>query len=129
MVMAGAVMLAACQPDWMPEPVEGKELFADNCATCHGADGRGGGDLARELDPPPADLTLISRKAGGVFPMASVLSQIDGYTRMTGRDQVMPEFGALLRGDTVPVQLAEGEFSPVPRPLAALVTYLESIQR
>ncbi|WP_319826265.1 cytochrome c [Thalassovita sp.] len=128
-LLSGAFILAACQPDWMPEPVEGQRLFADNCAVCHGMDGRGGGDLAADLDTAPADLTLISRRAGGVFPTAGVLSQIDGYTRMKGRDQVMPEYGALLRGDTVPVQLAEDEFSPVPRPLAALVTYLESIQR
>ncbi len=61
--------------------------------------------------------------------MAQVLSQIDGYTRMQGRDQVMPEYGALLEGDTVPVELGAEEFSPVPRPLAAIVAYLQDIQK
>jgi mono/diheme cytochrome c family protein len=129
MAITGLVLLAGCKPDWMPEPVEGQKLFADNCAVCHGTDARGGGELARDLPTAPPDLTLISARAGGSFPTAKVLSQIDGYTRMQGRDQVMPEYGALLEGDTVPVQLAEDEFSPVPRPLAALVAYLESIQR
>lgn len=128
-MVLGAVSLMACAPDWMPEPYEGAALYAGNCAVCHGPAGRGDGDLAADLEKRPADLTLISRRNGGAFPMAKVLSQIDGYTRMQNRDQVMPEYGALLDGETVPVTLAEGEVSPVPRPLAALVTYLESIQR
>lgn len=122
------VVLAACQPDWMPEPDEGARLYGDNCAVCHGPSGRGNGDLANDLDRKPTDLTQITARAGGTFPTAKVLSQIDGYTRMKNRDQIMPEYGAMLEGDTVPVQLGEDEFSPVPRPLAALVAYLESIQ-
>jgi len=113
----------------MPEPDEGARLYSDNCAACHGITGRGDGDLAGDLDTSPADLTLISHRAQGAFPTVQVLSQIDGYTRMQNRDEVMPEYGALLQGDTVPVQLGEDEFSPVPRPLAALLSYLESIQR
>jgi len=35
----------------------GAKLFADNCVSCHGADGRGDGPLAHSLDIPPADLT------------------------------------------------------------------------
>ncbi|MGR1580269.1 c-type cytochrome [Thalassobius sp. S69A] len=123
------VALGACVARDMPEPSEGQKLYVENCAMCHGLSGQGDGDLAQDMTPAPADLTGITRAAGGVFPTAQVLSQIDGYTRMQGRDQIMPEYGALLSGDTVPVQLQDGEFSPVPRPLAALVTYLETIQR
>lgn len=123
------VALSACIAQDMPDPSEGQRLYAENCAMCHGVSGQGDGDLAQDMAPAPADLTVITREAGGVFPTAQVLSQIDGYTRMQGRDQIMPEYGALLVGDTVPVQLPDGAYSPVPRPLAALVTYLESIQR
>lgn len=120
---------AAYAPDWMPEPPEGAPLFAENCAACHGQSGQGNGPLAGELDAAPPDLTLIAARNDGTFPMARVLSQIDGYTRMQGRDQVMPEYGALLEGPTVPVELGEGELSPVPRPLAAIVAYLQDIQK
>jgi hypothetical protein len=41
----------------------------------------------------------------------------------------MPEFGLLLEGDTVPVDVGDGVFTPTPRPLAALLVYLESIQQ
>jgi hypothetical protein len=40
---------------------------------------------------------------------------------------MMPEFGALLEGETVPVEV-DGTLTPTPRPLAALLAYLESIQ-
>lgn len=123
------VALMGCAPDAMPEPPEGAAVYADNCAVCHGPSARGDGQLAADLEARPADLTLISRRNGGTFPVATVLSQIDGYTRMQNRDDVMPEYGALLGGETVPVALGEEAFSPVPRPLAALVAYLESIQR
>jgi hypothetical protein len=64
----------------------------------------------------------------GEFPRAHVLSVIDGYDRtgLPGKD--MPEFGLLLEGDTVPVDVGDGVLTPTPRPLAALMAYLESIQ-
>lgn len=132
---AGLVLaLVACAAREMPEPAEGAQLFAENCAMCHGITGRGDGELAGEIRSeaghPPADLTRITRRAKGKFPRAHVLSYIDGYTR--GRlpaGQNMPEFGLLLEGPTVPVDTGDGVLSPVPRPLAALMIYLESIQR
>ncbi len=58
-----------------------------------------------------------------------MLSYIDGYTRGRLPKQDMPEFGLLLEGPTVPVDTGDGVLSPVPRPLAALMLYIESIQR
>jgi len=121
-----AVLAAGCAPLAMPDAPEGAKLYTENCAMCHGVSGRGDGELARGMHPAPSDLTRLSQ--GGVFPVSAVLSQIDGYTRMAARPD-MPEFGVLLRGDTVPVTLEDGSQSPVARPLAALMTYLESIQR
>jgi len=34
----------------------GQQVFTQNCATCHGAGGRGNGPLATQLQPRPADL-------------------------------------------------------------------------
>jgi hypothetical protein len=39
----------------------------------------------------------------------------------------IPEFGLSLTGETVPVEV-DGVLTPVPRKLAALLTYLESVQ-
>ncbi|MFU8882184.1 MAG: c-type cytochrome [Rhodobacterales bacterium] len=126
--LTGLVLIGACAAVEMPEPVEGQIIYDQNCAICHGDDGRGAGLIAGNMDPAPPDLTRITFRERDVFPRTRVLSVIDGYTRQ-GPQEDMPEFGLLLQGDTVPVVLEDGTLSPVPRPLAALLTYLESIQR
>ena len=120
------LLAAACTQVSMPEAPEGQRLFADNCVQCHGASGMGDGAWASGMTPKPADLTKLS--TGGVFPSARVLSVIDGYDRTGLPGQEMPEFGLLLEGDTVPVDVGDGVLTPTPRPLAALLAYLESIQ-
>ncbi len=123
---AGALVLLACTQISMPEPSEGRALFAENCVQCHGTSGKGNGPWAGSFDPPPADLTRLTED--GVFPRSRVLSTIDGYDRTGLPGHQMPEFGLLLIGDTVPVDVGDGVLTPTPRPLAALLEYLESIQ-
>ncbi len=41
-----------------PNPKLGRQLFLDNCFSCHGAEGKGDGDAGSALDPQPANLTL-----------------------------------------------------------------------
>lgn len=118
-------LVAACATNDMPEPAEGAALFADNCTACHGY--RATGDEVLVGGQTAPDLTRIAARNGGVFPRAQVLSQIDGYGRGKVSTEVMPEFGNLLSGDLVPVEM-DGGLTPTPRPLAALLTYLESIQ-
>lgn len=123
-ILPVVAVIAACTTDVMPQPDEGAALFAANCSSCHGPQGKGGKHLARGTVAP--DLTRIAFRNGGSFPKAQVLSQIDGYGRGKAGD-VMPAFGALLEGETVPVDI-DGTLTPTPRPLAALLAYLESIQ-
>jgi len=127
-IFGAASFLVGCVETEMPEPAQGQALFQANCAICHGATGAGDGVLANGLSPAPANLTLISARNNDHFPRARVLSAIDGYTRMQSAGQNMPEFGLLLLGDSVPVDVGDGVLTPTPRPLAALLAYLESIQ-
>ncbi len=124
--IAGLAVACAKAPS-MPEPPEGQALFNANCAQCHGVSGTGDGEWADAMDPRPADLTRLSEN--GQFPRARVLSVIDGYDRTGLPGKEMPEFGLLLEGDTVPVDVGDGVLTPTPRPLAALLVYLESIQQ
>lgn len=39
----------------------GRELYAANCETCHGAKGYGDGLAAKNLDPPPANIAALVR--------------------------------------------------------------------
>ncbi len=109
----------------MPEPSEGAALFNQNCSACHGENAD---PTTRELSVGAPDLRHIATRNKGVFPRAAMLSQIDGYGRGRVGEEQMPEFGALLEGDLLPVEV-EGIFTPTPRPLAALLAYLEDIQR
>lgn len=40
----------------------GKQIYADNCATCHGDTGAGDGEGGKELDPKPANIGFIMDK-------------------------------------------------------------------
>lgn len=127
--LAAFAALTACKPAEMPGASEGRKLYVENCAMCHGPAGLGDGPFARGLKPAPKNLTLIQVRNGGGFPRARVLSTLDGYTRVDLPGQNMPEFGALLQGDLVPVDTGDGIPTPTPRKLAALLEYLESIQQ
>lgn len=118
------VLISGCVVDEMPGPEEGAALFADNCAACHGYRAEGGALIGGQGAP---DLTGVAARNDGVFPRAEVLSKIDGYGRGKVSADIMPAFGSLLEGDLVPVEV-DGVLTPTPRPLAALLAYLEQIQ-
>lgn len=125
---AAALLVVACTPEEMPQASDGRALFMENCAICHGADAKGDGPMARAMARPPADLTLIAVRNKEVFPRAKVLSTIDGYAKSDMDAPNMPEFGALLEGDLVPLDTGDGVMTPTPRKLVALLEYIESIQ-
>lgn len=124
----GLAALVGCAPVSMPEADEGAAFFAANCASCHGADGRGEGPGAAGLSPRPRDLTTLARENGGQFPTARALSYIYGDPEGGHLARVMPQFGGAMADDLVPVEV-DGVLTPTPRALAALLSYLESIQR
>jgi putative copper resistance protein D len=80
------------QPYAAPSIALGAPLYAENCAMCHGATGRGDGPLAGKLPIRPADLTephLFAHKVGDIFWWVS-------YGRDNG---VMPGFADKLSPD------------------------------
>ncbi len=128
-----AVALAACgergaRDNRMPDAAEGAAFFAANCASCHGATGRGDGPMAKGLSAAPADLTGLSSANGGTFPASRALSYIYGDAENSHLARVMPEFGGQMAEDLVPVEI-DGVLTPTPRELAGLLAFLESIQQ
>ena len=57
-IILAALGLAAC----VEEPMDGRTAFMENCASCHGANGMGGGPAARGLAVAPPDLTTIAQR-------------------------------------------------------------------
>lgn len=85
LVLAGACSSPAGGPG-VPRPVEPAALYAQNCARCHGPDGKGIAAL-RESLPALRDLTAPDVKARSSAELERVI--------MTGRNQ-MPSFGGQL---------------------------------
>ena len=56
----------------------GKREYDASCANCHGRDGKGGGSFAQMLQVSMPDLTTLSKRNGGVFPISRVYNVIDG---------------------------------------------------
>ncbi|WP_432449523.1 c-type cytochrome [Aliiroseovarius marinus] len=123
------ILLAACQPE-NPFSTEktvdlsemtGAEIYAANCAACHGDDAKGG-----ELPAAP-DLTTLTARHGGKFPARFVMSTIDGYAQGTQRGP-MPEFGLLLDSEIEVWVDEKGVQTPTPAALVRLAEYLEGVQ-
>jgi mono/diheme cytochrome c family protein len=55
----------------------GKREYDSNCIACHGKDLKGGA-YVDFLKVTPPDLTQLSKKNGGVFPLERVYTVIDG---------------------------------------------------
>ena len=127
-MLTAALALSACV-DTAPkdENTSPAKDFADYCAGCHGASGKGDGPAASGLSKAPADLTRLSARNGGDFPATRVMAQIWGYTRKKGGG-VMPDFSPMLEGATVPFDGGDGIETPTPIRLVALAQYLETIQ-
>lgn len=107
--------------------IDGAALFAAHCAACHGDAGRGDGTAAAGQRPRPADLTRLSARAGGSFPMVAVMGRIYGYG--DADDRVMPRFDALVEGETVLVETDPGIMTPTPLRLVELAEHIRGLQR
>jgi mono/diheme cytochrome c family protein len=60
------------------DSIQGPNLYKAYCAVCHGPNAKGDGPMAASLKTGPSDLTRISSRNGGMFPLAKVRRIISG---------------------------------------------------
>ena len=107
----------------------GRALYQTHCATCHGVDATGQGPLAAALVLQPVDLTVLSARNGGTFPLERVLKRIDGTDPLVSHGSPMPVYGPYFEGvANTPMKLPSGQPMLVAEPIADLVGYLQSVQ-
>lgn len=93
-LLAGALFALAGQAAAQGKVDAGKREYDANCATCHGADGKGNGPSAGILSKAVPDITTLSRRNGGVFPITRVYSTIEGEGIASHGSRDMPIWGA-----------------------------------
>ena len=122
LLLAG-VMLAGAAVSRAAEPT-GDQLFAAHCASCHGADGEGGGPAASTIKINPPNLRTLAQRNGGQFPRDAVESYIDGRKQVEAHgDRIMPVWGDFLQ---MPHDKDSQE--PVRQRIAALADFIERLQ-
>jgi mono/diheme cytochrome c family protein len=113
----------------------GKSEYLNSCAVCHGSDGKGGGTINDLLKVPATDLTKLSKRNGGVFPVDRVYAVIDGREIVKGHgDRDMPAWGSRYSIDS---EMAAEYYRDVPYDMdmytrariMALIDYLNRIQQ
>lgn len=91
---------------WAQDFDLGESEFLSKCATCHGADGRGGGLLGAKLKTKPPNLTILAKRNKGVFSQRAVFEAVDGR-KATGSHRIaeMPIWGC--RHEAPPPRVAQ----------------------
>lgn len=111
----------------------GKAEYNNSCAVCHGANAKGGGPLAEMLKQKVADLTVLSKNNGGVFPFNRVYNIIDGRNMVSGHGtRDMPAWGQIFNEKapqmTGPFGTRGDYRSYVRGRILALIGYIDSLQ-
>lgn len=122
------VLMLAGGPGAAQDAPAGADLYIRYCAACHGMEARGDGEMAAILTVLPADLTQISARNDGVFPVAQVAAQIDGRDPMLAHGGVMPLFGDFFEGQDTAIPSEAGQPILTSRPVADLIAFLTAIQ-
>ena len=125
--LACALVTLATGCSKTPDPdYSGSELYAGNCANCHGLYADGMGPAAASIAQHVPDLRQIAAENGGVFPRDLVVKIIDGRELPAAHaDDVMPKWGNEFQ---VGEGFSEQAAGRVEAKIEALTEYIESIQ-
>ncbi len=126
-IVLAALVLSA--PAAAQDAPDGRQLYVNACAGCHGAEGIGDGPVAELLSLPVPDLTRLASRNDGEFPRLEVIHVIDGRTGIRAHGGPMPVFGALITGQPGIEDAPDGSPVFADRRILALTDYLESIQQ
>lgn len=103
--------------------------YMNSCAVCHGASGRGDGNLVNFLTVKPTDLTKLSANNDGKFPFLEVFQVVDGRTQVGGHgERDMPVWGSRYQEDIGETYGPYGGEAAVRARVLELVYYIQTLQ-
>ena len=125
-VLLGVGAVSAQQATFDP----GRQEFVNNCASCHGTDGKGNGPLGELLRKSPPDLTQLAKKNQGVLPINRLYGVIDGAGVPSHGSRDMPVWGREYRiDDAQQLREARGQYDSTELVRARILVLLEYISR
>jgi mono/diheme cytochrome c family protein len=102
---------------------DGKVLYTEYCAVCHGVGGKGDGPAAPALKVPPTDLTTYAKRHGGRFSEIALREIIEGAQPTPAHgSREMPIWGDVFRALESDLQIRQQR-------VHNLIGYLKSIQQ
>jgi len=108
--------------------ITGAETFKLKCASCHGKDAKGEKAIDSGFNAP--DLTMISKRNNGQFPVSRIYAIIDGREVLQQHGtRAMPTWGDLFLTDTIWEGCSQVDEQIVRGRIMELILYLDSIQQ
>jgi mono/diheme cytochrome c family protein len=102
---------------------DGKVMYMNYCAVCHGKAGKGDGPAAEALKVAPPDLTMLAKKNNGEYPAIKVASTIRGEANLPAHgSKDMPVWGKLFRS------MSQGHEAEVQQRVTNLTDYIKEMQ-
>jgi mono/diheme cytochrome c family protein len=121
--LVGLLLIAATGTAAANEVAQGRAIFLQHCASCHGLTGEGNGPMARALNTTPANLRQLSDRYGNPLPEDKIARFIDGRADVKAHGpRDMPVWGKRFYSE------GQGDERQVKDLIAKLVVYLQSIQ-
>jgi mono/diheme cytochrome c family protein len=103
----------------------GKQMYVNYCAPCHGVEGKGNGPAAAALKTQPTDLAALSRNHGGKFPSTHIASVLEfGAANPSHGRAEMPVWGPMLGS----VDTATNDANVRALRISNLSRYLQTLQ-
>jgi len=127
--LAAVALIASAPLPGLAQDVDaGAAMYQRHCATCHGLDGRGDGPMRPALILQPANLRALAAENDGTFPIARVVSRIDGRDPLVSHGSPMPVYGWYFEGEDTALKAETGQPILTSQPIVDLMAYLQSIQ-
>jgi mono/diheme cytochrome c family protein len=121
--LVGLMLIAAAGAVSADEVAQGRVIYLQHCASCHGLAADGKGPMARVLSTPPTNLRQLSERYGNPLPADQIARFIDGRADVKAHGpRDMPVWGKRFYSE------GQGSERQVQDLIAKLVAYIQSIQ-
>jgi mono/diheme cytochrome c family protein len=97
-LLTAIAVLVACSAQAQGNASAGRQVFMQNCAVCHGPEGKGDGPGAAGLNPKPANFSDSSRRATAEEKQVRIVTNGGASEKLS---PIMPPFSEALNAQQI----------------------------